>query len=65
MTTRLRPRSRAFAPLWAILLIGAAQLIAVVPVAAKDNVSVELTTKIPRDATPGSTLLVEWDAFVQ
>jgi hypothetical protein len=65
MTTRLRPRSRAFAPLWAILLIGAALLIAVVPVAAKDNVSVELTTKIPRDATPGSTLLVEWDAFVQ
>ena len=64
MTTRPRSRIRALAPLWTILLIGAALLVAVAPVAAKEGVQAELTTTIPRDATPGSTLLVEWDAFM-
>jgi hypothetical protein len=64
MTTRSRTRIRALAPLWTILMIGAAMLVAVAPVAAKEGVQAELTTTIPRDATPGSTLLVEWDAFM-
>lgn len=64
MTTRSRTRIRAFAPLWTILVIGAAMLVAAAPVAAKEGVQAELTTTIPRDATPGSTLLVEWDAFM-
>jgi hypothetical protein len=57
-------RTRALAPLWTILLVGAALLVAAAPVAAKEGVQAQLTTTIPRDATPGSTLLVEWDAFM-
>ncbi len=64
MTTRPRSRTRALAPLWAILLTGAAVLVAVAPVAAKEGAQAQLTTTIPRDATPGSTLLIEWDAFM-
>ena len=64
MTTRSRSRTRALAPLWAILLTGAALVAAVAPVAAKEGAQAQLTTTIPRDATPGSTLLVEWDAFM-
>ncbi len=57
-------RTRALAPLWTILVVGAALLVAAAPVAAKEGVQAQLTTTIPRDATPGSTLLVEWDAFM-
>ena len=64
MTIRPRSRTRALAPLWAILLIGAAVLAAAAPVAAKEGAQAQLTTTIPRDAKPGSTLLVEWDAFM-
>ncbi len=64
MTTRPRRRIPAVAPLWSILLGGAALLAAVAPVAAKEGAQAQLTTTIPRDATPGSMLLVEWDAFM-
>ena len=64
MTTRPRSRTRALAPLWAILLTGAAMLAALAPVAAKEGAQAQLTTTIPRDATPGSTLRIEWDAFM-
>jgi hypothetical protein len=64
MTIRPRSRVHALAPLWAILLAGTAVLAAVVPVAAKEGAQAQLTTTIPRDAKPGSTLLVEWDAFM-
>jgi hypothetical protein len=64
MTTRSHTRIHALAPLWTILVVGAALLVAAAPVAAKEGIQAELTTTIPRDATPGSTLLVEWDAFM-
>ena len=64
MTTRPRSRIRPLAPLWAILLVGAAVLAAAAPVAAKEGAQAQLTTTIPRDAKPGSTLLIEWDAFM-
>ena len=57
-------RTRALAPIWTILAVGAALLVAAAPVAAKEGAQAQLTTTIPRDATPGSTLAVEWDAFM-
>ncbi len=59
-----RRRSRALAPIWTVLAVVAALLVVTAPVAAKGNPQAELTTTIPRDATPGSTLAVEWDAFM-
>jgi hypothetical protein len=57
-------RFRAVASIWTLLAVGAALLVAVAPVAAKEGAQAQLTTTIPRDATPGSTLAVEWDAFM-
>jgi hypothetical protein len=48
----------------ALLAAVAGLLMIASPVAAKEGMQAELTTTIPRDATPGTTLQVEWDAFM-